>query len=236
MWTAGAQAPAVGSRCVCMSGYPTGPCFGPVHAHPPVPGVRLLPGAAFSECVAERNPCRSASGSLPGRTSARICPARTRPNLPGPDLAPPRPVSCRPNPAEPIPTESARTCPAPTRHCLSLCPAVRIRPNLFRLNRSELARPRPGTAPACVLLSESVRTPPARILRISGFACRLRSPEKYAETGIRPSGQPRPTTASNSPTVTGIFRSPIIRFPSAVISRSSSMRMPPKSRYPSSRS
>ena len=39
-----------------------------------------------------------------------------------------------------------------------------------------------------------------------------------------------PTTASSSPTVTGIFRSPSMRQPLSVTSRSSSMRMPPKSR------
>ncbi len=40
----------------------------------------------------------------------------------------------------------------------------------------------------------------------------------------------RPTTASSSSTVTGSRRSPSMRHPSSVTSRSSSMRMPPKSR------
>lgn len=39
-----------------------------------------------------------------------------------------------------------------------------------------------------------------------------------------------PTTPSSSSTVTGIFRSPMMRLPDSVTRMSSSMRMPPKSR------
>ena len=66
----------------------------------------------------------------------------------------------------------------------------------------------PGRSPARAFHSDAFRQPPS------------------ASAAFRY----RPTTASSSSTVTGSRRSPSMRHPSSVTSRSSSMRMPPKSR------
>ncbi len=183
------------------------------------------------------------SGPPPGEAAARATPKSRTPSIqrhhPTPGLRSYRSAAFPRRPTPP-------PLPVPQHPCTPF-PATRPAARHGTTPPSDPPQPRP---PAARLLFSARRTPrhtgpPAKR---PAHRIPLHVTPRHDEAGAAPQSDTgpypfrkalpapsaafryRPTTASSSSTVTGSRRSPSMRHPSSVTSRSSSMRMPPKSR------
>ena len=194
-----------------------------VPRHRPTPGLRSYRSAAFPPDAGHPSPPTPPPLPVPQHPCTPFPatrPAARHGTTPPSDPPQPRPpaarllFSARRAPRHTGPPRKTPGTPHPaTGHpttrrsrCRS---AERHRPVSLPKGASGNRRQRqPGRRPARAFHSDAFRHPPAPSAAF-----------RY-----------RPTTASSSSTVTGSRRSPSMRHPSSVTSRSSSMRMPPKSR------
>ncbi len=196
----------------------------------------------------ESHPFHSAT---PVDTRPPILPLRGIPSRRRAPLAPDSSASSRP--AAPLHAIPCDTSSRPPRHHSTVRPATttaarrptpllcapgpathRASPQNARHTASRYTSPHDTTKPVPLRRATPARIPSERRFRQPPPAAAR--PPSGPRLPFRPPPAPsaafryRPTTASSSSTVTGSRRSPSMRHPSSVTSRSSSMRMPPKSR------